>query len=139
MTFGAVYFCVVLLAQARTVQGYRAAIGAVHHGLPGGFNISSSPILTQLIKGMFHLHPLVRRLILSWDLPLVLQYLGTPGMRSLHKLIFAPAFTTDSFSDCCRDVEGRGRRYTRFPSGINLCSLWMSVCLFLPCRAGFLA
>ena len=68
-------------AQARTVQGYRAAIGAVHHGLPGGFTMSSSPILTQLIKGMFHLRPPVRRLIPAWDLPLVLQFLATPGMR----------------------------------------------------------
>lgn len=73
-------------AQARTVQAYRAAIGAIHFGYGSDITVGNTPVLSDLIKGMFHLRPPVKRLIPKWDLPLVLQFLAMPEMRDLGTL-----------------------------------------------------
>jgi hypothetical protein len=64
-------------AQARTVQGYRTAIGAIHLGFPGGATVSSSPVLSSLIKGIFNERPPTKTLLPEWDLPLVLRYIAS--------------------------------------------------------------
>ena len=73
-------------AQPRTIQGYRAAIGAIHHGLPDGHTIATSPIITQLIKGMFNQRPPVRQLLPNWDLPLVLRFVASFTHSNLDEL-----------------------------------------------------
>jgi len=61
-------------AQPRTIQGYRAALAAIHHGFSDGSTISTSPLLAQLLKGMLTIRPPTRKLLPSWDLCLVLQF-----------------------------------------------------------------
>ena len=72
-------------AQARTVQGYRTAIGAVHHGFPDGSSVASNANLSSLIKGIFNERPPTRSLLPEWDLPLVLRFIAS-DMASLRDM-----------------------------------------------------
>ena len=44
-------------AKPRSVRCFRTAIASIHHGFDGGLTVSSSPTLTNLIKGAFHEPP----------------------------------------------------------------------------------
>ena len=48
--------------------------------------VSSSPLLTNLVKGMFTARPQQRNLVPEWDLPLVLQFLASEDFEPIQKL-----------------------------------------------------
>ena len=57
-----------------TLVGYRTAIAAIHNGWQDS-TVSNNRPLSRLIKGIFHSNPSSRKLLPSWDLPLVLDAL----------------------------------------------------------------
>jgi site-specific recombinase XerD len=72
--------------QARTVLAYRSAIGALHFVFDNGSTVSNNPVLSNLVKGMFHIRPPTKELIPEWDLSLVLQFIASPEFSAFHKL-----------------------------------------------------
>ena len=93
-------FLISLFDQGRslsTIRGYRSAIAAVHPGFADGSGVSSSPLLSSILRA-FHLkRPQNRRLTPSWSLPKVLEALAQPPYEplseaSLHHLSIKTAF-----------------------------------------------
>ena len=70
----------------RTVKAYHTAIGALHRGFEDGSSVSTSPLITSLLKGMFVERPSEQVLVPDWDLPLVLEYLASDSFEPLGKL-----------------------------------------------------
>ena len=123
-------------AQARTVQGYRSAISAVHHGLPDGTSVSHNSCLSSLIKGMFNERPPIRKFLPEWDLPMVLRSIAADssplGSLSMLDLSKRTAFLVAVASGRrCSEIHAlsTNAEHMRFSrSGVSM----------LP-RAGFLA
>jgi hypothetical protein len=65
----------------QTIAGYKSAIAIVHQN---GNNISSSPELSSLLKGLFHKNPSIKQLTPNWNLPLVLLTLTKRPFEPLH-------------------------------------------------------
>jgi len=68
-----------------SVRSCRSAVKAIHKGFPGGYTVSSSPLLQDLIKGMFHIRPPQRSLVPRWDLPRALQLLAKPPFEPMNR------------------------------------------------------
>ena len=68
-----------------TIKNYRSAIAAVHEGFSDGSTISSSPVLTQILRGMFNERPPRQRLVPSWDLGRVLENLAAVPYEPAHR------------------------------------------------------
>ena len=64
--------------QVTTVKGYRSAIQAIHRGFQDGSSVGNNRSLNFLIEGMFIKRPPVRKIMPSWDLPTVLEFLRGP-------------------------------------------------------------
>jgi hypothetical protein len=60
----------------QTIAGYKSAIAIVHQN---GNNISSSPELSSILKGLFHKNPCIKQLT-----PLVLLTLTKGPFEPLH-------------------------------------------------------
>ena len=117
-------------AQARTVQGYRTAIGAVRHGFPDGSSVASNANLSSLIKGIFNERPPKRSLLPEWDLPLALRCIAS-DMASLHDMSLTDLSRRTVFLRRCSDVHALS------VSGRHL-SVRRRAVVMLP-RAGFWA
>ena len=72
-------------ASCNSVRTCRTAVGAVHHGFPGGTTVSSSTVIHDLIKGMFHKRPPSKSLVPAWDLPRALRLLAEPPFEPLDQ------------------------------------------------------
>ena len=72
-------------ASAHSVRACRTAVAAVHHGFGGGSTVSNSPVLHDLIKGMYHNRPPQRSLVPAWDLPRTLQFLAEPPFEPMDQ------------------------------------------------------
>ena len=70
--------------QVNTVKGFRSAIALLHKGFTDGSSITSNRTLEQLVKGMFHERPMVRRLAPPWSMTTVLETLGRPPFEPLR-------------------------------------------------------
>jgi len=68
--------------QARSIQGYRAAISVIHPGWEG-ISVSKHKLLSDLIRSFFLARPPTRNLVPSWNLPLVLLKLCLPPFEPL--------------------------------------------------------
>ena len=73
-------------AKPRSVRCFRTAIAAIHHGFDGGLTVSTSPTLSNLIKGTFHERPPERSLVPAWDLSLVLGTIADSPYEPMHLL-----------------------------------------------------
>ena len=73
-------------AKPRSVRCFRTAIAAIHHGFDGGLTVSTSPTLTNLIKGAFHERPPERSLVPAWDLSLALGTIADSPYEPMHLL-----------------------------------------------------
>ncbi len=62
--------------ETSTVKGYKSAIQSIHRGAPDGSSIADSKVIHFLVEGMNIERPRKRRIMPSWDLPLVLKYLN---------------------------------------------------------------
>ena len=72
-------------ASLNSIRACRTAVGAVHHGFPGGTSVSSSTVIQDLIKGMFHKRPPSKSLVPAWDLPRALRLLAEPPFEPLDQ------------------------------------------------------
>ena len=72
-------------ASPNSVRACRTAVGAVHRGFPGGTTVSSSTVVHDLIKGMFHKRPPAKSLVPAWDLPRALRMLAEPPFEPLDQ------------------------------------------------------
>ena len=73
-------------AKPRSVRCFRTAIAAIHHGFDGGLTVSTSPTLSNLIKGAFHERPPERSLVPAWDLSLALDTIADSPYKLMHLL-----------------------------------------------------
>ena len=73
-------------AKPRSVRCFRTAIAAIHYGFDGGLTVSTSPTLTNLIKGAFHERPPERSLVPAWDLSLALGMIADSPYEPMHLL-----------------------------------------------------
>ena len=72
-------------ASPNSVRVCRTAVGAIHHGFPGGSTVSSSKVVHDLIKGMYHKSPLSKLLVPAWDLPQTRCLLVEPPFKPLDQ------------------------------------------------------
>ena len=94
--------------QYSTLNSYRSSISATHIPLDG-VQVGRHPLVSHLMKGVFHLRPPQPRYTGRWDVTKVLQCLKTRGdTRSLsikdltHKLVMLMALANaDRASDLC--------------------------------------
>ena len=64
--------------QYSSINSYRSAISSVHEKIDG-YNIGQHPLVTRLIKGVFHVRPPLPRYTQTWSVQLVLDYLRSLG------------------------------------------------------------
>ena len=107
-----------------TIVGYRSAIASIHSGFEGGVSISSHPVLSALMKGIYVDRAQVRTLRPTWDLPKVLEHLSKPPFEpmakaSLRDLSIKTAFLVQlasgrrgSWMHACKVDEGHLRKET---------------------------
>ena len=72
-------------ASPNSIRACRTAVGAVHHGYPGDTTFSSSTVVHDLIKGMFHKRPPPNSLVPEWDLSRALWLLAEPPFEPLDQ------------------------------------------------------
>ena len=61
-----------------SINSYRSAISSVHEKIDG-HNIGQHPLVTRLIKGVFHVRPPLPRYTQTWNVQSVLDYLRSLG------------------------------------------------------------
>jgi integrase len=69
--------------QANTVRNYRSAIQAIHRGFADGSSLGESDAIRHLLNGMFIRRPPVRKMVPSWSLSVLLEYLKGPPFEPL--------------------------------------------------------
>ena len=80
--------------QYNSVNAYRSAISSVHEKVDG-LAVGQHPLVTRLLKGVFNLRPPTPRYSNTWDVQVVLDYLGRLGNTeslSLKLLSFKTVF-----------------------------------------------
>ena len=64
--------------QYNSINSYRSAISSVHEKVDG-FSIGQHPLVTKLLKGVFHDRPPLPRYTATWKVDVVLGYLKSLG------------------------------------------------------------
>ena len=107
-----------------TIVGYRTAIASIHSGFEGGVSVSSHPVLSALMKGIYVDRAQVRTLRPTSDLPKVLEHLSKSPFEpmakaSLRDLSIKTAFLVQlasggrgSWMHACKVDEGHLRKET---------------------------
>ena len=113
--------------QYNSINSYRSAISSVHEKVDG-FSIGQHPLVTKLLKGVFHDRPPLPRYTTTWKVDVVLAYLKSLGRNeclSLKQLTWKTtillALTRPSRSADLSNLDITGRQYR--PEGVA----------FLPC------
>jgi hypothetical protein len=90
--------------QYRSLNAYRPAISSVHDKIDG-YDIGQHPLVSRLLKGVFHQQPPQPRYTQTWDVRVVTSYIRSMGannslslQRSTHKLALLMALTRPSRS-----------------------------------------
>ena len=113
--------------QYNSINSYRSAISSVHEKVDG-YSIGQHPLVTKLLKGVFHDRPPLPRYTATWKVDAVLTHLGSLGSNenlSLKQLTWKTtmllALTRPSRSADLSNLDITGRQYR--PEGVA----------FLPC------
>ena len=61
--------------QVHSLNSYRSAISSVHERVEG-YNVGQHPLVTRLLKGVFNERPPLPKYSSTWDVQVVLNYLG---------------------------------------------------------------
>ena len=64
--------------QYSSINSYRSAISSVHEKIDG-YNTGQHPLVTRLIKGVFHVKPPLPRYTHTWSVQMILGYLRSLG------------------------------------------------------------
>ena len=62
--------------QYRSLNSYRSAISSVHEKVDG-YEVGQHQLVTRVIKGTFHERPPQPRYSETWDVNIVISYIGT--------------------------------------------------------------
>ena len=74
--------------QYSSINSYQSAISSAHDRIDG-ITVGQHPLITRLVKGVFHFRPLLPRYTRTWDVQTVLDFLrslGDNGELSLKHL-----------------------------------------------------
>ena len=108
--------------QYNSINSYRSAISSVHEEVDG-YSIGQHPLVTKLMKGIFHDRPPLPRYTSTWKVDMVLSYLKALGPNkdlSLKHLSWKTtmllALTRPSRSADLANLDITGRQYK--PEGV---------------------
>jgi len=73
--------------QYSSINAYRSPISSLHEKI-GGFNVGQYPLVTRLIKGIFHASPPLPRYTTKWNVLIYVDSLGDNQNISLKLLSF---------------------------------------------------
>ena len=108
--------------QYRSLNSYRSAISSVHDKVDG-YEVGQHPLVTRLLKGVFHERPPQPRYSRTWDVSVVTSHIDTMGENTVlslqdltQKLVMLLALTRPSRS---ADLSGLNLRFRKFlPEGV---------------------
>jgi len=108
--------------QYRSLNAYQSAISSVHEKVDG-YEVGQHPLVSRLLKGVFHQRPPQPRYSETWDVNKVTSYLDSLGENAslplpvlTHKTVMLLALTRPSRSADLSQLDLRGRRY--LPEGV---------------------
>ena len=103
--------------QYRSLNSYRSAISSVHDKVDG-YEVGQHPLVTRLLKGVFHERPPQPRYSRTWDVSVVTSHIDTMGENTVlslqdltQKLVMLLALTRPSRS---ADLSGLNLRFRKF-------------------------
>ena len=109
--------------QYRSISAYRSAISSVHEKVDG-YEVGQHPMVSRVIKGIFHERPPQPRYSETWDVSQVTSYiesLGETESLSLadltHKTVMLMALTRPSRSADISQLDLRFRKF--LPEGVS--------------------
>ena len=109
--------------QYRSLNAYRSAISSVHERVDG-YEVGQHPLVTRLIKGVFHERPPQPRYTVTWDVAIVTAYLEALGANDklhlddlTHKTAMLMALTRPSRSADLSGLNLDQKRYS--PEGVT--------------------
>ena len=103
--------------QYRSLNAYRSAISSVHDRVDG-YDVGQHPLVSRLLKGVFHQRPPRPRYTHTWDVGMVTAYIRASGDKSLslqdlaHKLAMLMALTRPSRSADLAKLDLQFRSYS---------------------------
>ena len=108
--------------QYRSLNAYRSAISSMHEKVDG-YEVGQHPLVSTLLKGVFHQRPPQPRYSETWDVNVVATYLESLGENETlplpvltHKTVMLLALTRPSRSADLSQLDLTGRRY--LPEGV---------------------
>ena len=108
--------------QYRSLNAYRSAITSVHEKVDG-YEVGQHPLVSRLLKGVFHQRPPQLRYSDTWDVDMVATYLESLGENMTlplpaltHKTVMLLALTRPPRSADLSQLDLMGRRY--LPEGV---------------------
>ena len=108
--------------QYRSINSYRSAISSVHEKVDG-YEVGQHPIVSRILKGIFHERPPQPRYSETWDMSKVMTYIEARGENEslsladlTHKAAILLALTRPSRSADLSQLDQRFRRY--LPEGV---------------------
>ena len=108
--------------QYRSLNAYHSAISSVHEKVDG-YEVGQHPLVSRLLKGVFHQRPPQPRYSETWDVNVVTTYLESLGENETlprpvltHKTVMLLALTRPSRSADLSQLDLTGRRY--LPEGV---------------------
>ena len=104
--------------QYRSLNAYRSAISSVHDKADG-YDVGQHPLVSRLLKGVFHQRPPQPRYTQTWDVGVVTAYIRANGDNKLlslqdlsHKLAMLMALTRPSRSADLAKLDLQFRSYS---------------------------
>ena len=104
--------------QYRSLNAYRSAISSVHDKVDG-YDVGQHPLVSRLLKGVFHQRPPQPRYTQTWDVRAVTSYIRSMGannslslQRLTHKLAMLMALTRPSRSADLANLDLNHRTYS---------------------------
>ena len=109
--------------QYRSINSYHSAISSVHEKVDG-YEVGQHPMVSRILKGIFHIRPPQPRYSETWDVSKVTAYIETQGDNDslsladlTHKTVMLLALTRPSRSADLSQLDLRFRRY--LPEGVT--------------------
>ena len=109
--------------QYRSINSYRSAISSVHEKVDG-YEVGQHPMVSRLLKGIFHERPPQPRYSETWDVSKMTSYIESRGENDAlsltdltHKTVMLLALTRPSRSADLSHLDLRFRKY--LPEGVS--------------------
>ena len=110
--------------QYNSINSYHSAISSVHEKVDG-VSVGQHPTVTRLLKGVFHDRPPLPRYSSTWNVQLVLDFLGALGQNEdltlkhlTWKTVMLLALTRPSRSADLSQLDLSGRQFKPEPRSL---------------------